>query len=99
MTALSKTLLTVAAIGLAGGSVIDFYYNADVNPSLTAVLPLGAIAFGLFLIVLVLQKEVALFDIEQKKKLQSLPVNAATAKPNKNTTSQPYIVQLKEKTL
>ena len=71
MTTLSKILLTVAVTGLAGGSIIDSYGNLS-NPAWTAVLPLGAIAFGLFLIVFMLEKEVAAYDKEQAEKEQTI---------------------------
>ena len=74
MTTLSKVLLTVAVAGLAGGSIIDFYVT-KANPALLAVLPLGAIAFGLFLIAFTLEKEMAKYDKEQSQKTPLLQRN------------------------
>jgi hypothetical protein len=98
MTILSKALLTTAVTGLAGGIIID-YHAAYGVPPLSAVLPLGAIASGLFLIAFMLEKEVATYDQEQAKKLPSLKSNASIPAQKKNTNVQtPTIVQLKEKT-
>ncbi|HEU6449156.1 MAG TPA: hypothetical protein VFV23_12025 [Verrucomicrobiae bacterium] len=69
MTTLSKTLLAGAVVGLFGGSVIDFG-DFNLAPGWTAVLPLGAIALGMFLIVLALEKEVSKFDAEEAEKMQ-----------------------------
>ncbi len=80
MTSLSKILLTVAVVGLTGGGMIDFY-GVKANPALAVVLPLGAIAFGLFLIVFMLEKEVAKYDEEQAKKMQPLECNTTPTRP------------------
>ena len=69
MTTLTKTLLATATIGLITGGIIDFG-NFNLVPAWTAVLPAGAIAFGMFLITLILEKEVANFDAEEANKLQ-----------------------------
>lgn len=99
MTILSKALLTTAVTGLAGGIIID-YHAAYGVPQLSAVLPLGAIASGLFLIAFMLEKEVATYDQEQAKKLPSLKCDAVPPSPKKDINVQtPTIVQLKEKTL
>jgi hypothetical protein len=99
MTILSKTLLTTAITGLVGGIIID-YHGAYGVPQLSAVLPFGAIASGLFLIVFMLEKEVATYEQEQAKKLLLLKGNPVISATKKNTNVQvPTIVQLKEKTL
>ena len=98
MTVLSKTLLAVAVTGLTGGIIIDSR-GFLANPALSVVLPVGAIAFGLFLIVFMLEKEVALFDIEQKKKSQPPPDNTTAAKPQPKSLSQPLIAEPNGKTL
>lgn len=98
MTTLSKILLTVAIGGLAGGSVIDCYF-VKANPALAAVLPLGAIAFGLFLIVFMLEKEIAQYDEEQAQKMQLLQRNTAPARLQPNPFTPPLAVQLKEKSI
>lgn len=72
MTTLSKILFAVAVTGLAGGSVIDFYVDL-VNSAWTAVLPLGAVALGLFLIIFMLEEEVAAYDKEQTEKIARTP--------------------------
>jgi hypothetical protein len=99
MTLLSKIQLTVAAGGLTLGSfVADYGDNA--NPlALTAALPLGAIAFGMFLIAFALQKEVAIYDREQAMKMQAPQRDTAPALKKKEISSQPTAVQLKEKTV
>lgn len=97
MTHLSKFLLTAAIAGLGGGSVIDFYY-VKANPALAAVLPLGAIAFGLFLIVFMLEKEVAKYDEEQGRKMQLIKGNTAPAS-FRPAAAAPITARLKEKAL
>lgn len=97
MTILPKTLLTVAVTGLTLGSVIASYGD-NANPlALAAVLPLGAVAFGLFLIVFALEKEVAVFDREQATKGPAPQCDAAPAPKNKEVGSQAGAVQLKQK--
>lgn len=98
MTTLSKALLTVAVGGLAGGSVID-YCDIKASPALAAVLPLGAIAFGLFLIVFMLEGEVAKYDQEQEAKLQLFQPNAAPAPAPSKPFAHAPVIQLKEKSL
>lgn len=79
MTILSKILLAVAIVGLAGGVIIDSHIGA--NPTLAVVLPIGAIALGLFLIVFMMESEMAKFDQEhagatpnhQNEATQSVP--------------------------
>lgn len=98
MTTLSKTLLTVALTGLAGGSVIDFHYNASANPSLTVILPVGAIASGLFLISLMMEKQTAIFDREQAEKLETLHRNASPPAIKEDTNPCAITAQRQEKT-
>jgi hypothetical protein len=68
MTTLSKILLVVAVVGLTGGILIDLH-GVNARPWLAAVLPLGAIASGLFLIVFMMEKEMAEYEKEQRAKL------------------------------
>jgi hypothetical protein len=68
MTTLSKTLLAVCVTGFAAGGVIDFG-GFNLNPAWTLALPLGAVSFGLFLISLMLEKEVAKFDAQESEKI------------------------------
>ncbi len=98
MTTLSKILLAVAVTGLPGGVVIDAG-GGSVYPALTVVLPISVIAFGLFLIVFMMQKEVSLFDIEQKNKSKSPPSNTMAAKPQSRNPPRPFIPDLKGKAL
>ncbi len=67
MTTAFKILSAVAATGLIGGTVIDTQ-NIDSHPGLAAVLPLGAIAFGVSLVMYMLEKEMAQYDAEQAAK-------------------------------
>ncbi|HXF10706.1 MAG TPA: hypothetical protein VN625_07980 [Desulfuromonadaceae bacterium] len=67
MTTATKIFLAVSVAGFAVGSVVDFCL-AGVNPMFTATLPVGAIFLGLFLISLILEKEVALYDAEHAQK-------------------------------
>lgn len=94
MTTTSKILLMVSVAGLVGGSFIDFH-GVNANPSLAAVLPLGAIAFGLFLIIFTMEKEVAKYDEEQEKTMQRIQSDAAafiSERPAQSgTTERPSI--------
>jgi hypothetical protein len=67
MTTATKTFLAVSVTGFAVGGIVDFCL-AKVDPMWTVALPVGAIFLGLFLISLVLEKEVALYDAEQAGK-------------------------------
>ena len=98
MTTLPKILLTVAVIGLAGGSIID-YHGVGERLFLTAVLPLGTVAFGLFLISLALEKEMAKYNEEQAAKFQQLQCNDTTPSPRTTPACRVTVVQLKAKTL
>jgi hypothetical protein len=69
MTTLSKTLLAVAITGMAAGGILDFG-GCKINPAWTVALPLGAIAYGMFLISFMLEKEVAGFDEDAAKELR-----------------------------
>lgn len=75
MTTLSKLLLTVAIFGLAAGSIVASR-GVGGHPTLAVLMPMGAIAFGLFLIVFILEKEVAMYDQEQAQKMQWLQATA-----------------------
>jgi hypothetical protein len=90
MTRLSKILLAVSVAGFVAGGIIDFG-GFNLGPSWAVVLPLGAIAFGLFLIVFMLEKEMAGFDEEEAKKLRlaSSPVLAARKQESKFIQLQP----------
>jgi hypothetical protein len=98
MTTLSKILLTVAISGLTAGCVIASLETLA-SPMLAAVLPLGAIAFGMFLIVFMMEKEVAKYDEEQASKMPCAQSNAAAPAPGPKTAHQGSVVYLKEKTL
>ncbi|HTV42087.1 MAG TPA: hypothetical protein VMF08_16070 [Candidatus Sulfotelmatobacter sp.] len=80
MTTLSKILLTIATTGLAGGSVVAFYGDNASPVALAVVLPLGAVAFGMFLIVFMLEKEVASYDQEQALKRPAPMQHRSSAK-------------------
>jgi hypothetical protein len=98
MTTLSKILLTVAITCTAAGSVIASL-DTLASPTLAAVLPLGAIAFGMFLIVFMMEKEVAKYDEEQATKMQRYQSNAAAPLPDRKPVPQGPTVYLKEKML
>jgi hypothetical protein len=90
MTTLSKILLSVSAAGFAAGSIIDFG-GFNVIPALTAVLPLGAVFFGLFMISLMLEKEMAKFDAEEAMKLQLIQRQPAVPAPKEKSSSNPSL--------
>jgi hypothetical protein len=97
MTMLSKTLLAVSATGFTAGSIIDFG-GFSLNPSWTVALPLGAVCFGLFLISLMLEKEMAGFDAEQARKWELIKCNVVAPAPKRKPDAQPIITQFREKT-
>ena len=102
MTTASKILATVSVTGLVGGSIIDYYRiptNPAANPALAALLPLGAIAFGLFLIVFMMEKEVAKYDEEEARKLQLRHRDALKPASPQKSADRPISMQLKEKVL
>src|SRR5215472_1761921 len=98
MTTLSKILLTVAITCTAAGIVIASL-DTLASPMLAAVLPLGAITFGMFLIVFMMEKEVAKYDEEQASKTQRYHSNAAVPAPGPKPVPQGPTVYLKEKML
>jgi hypothetical protein len=69
MTTATKSFLTVSVIGLTAGAIVDFCLTT-VNAMWTVALPVGAIFLGLFLISLILEKEVAAFDAEETQKFE-----------------------------
>lgn len=71
MKTVQKLLLTFAAIGLVIGLPVTFSHT---EPALAwaFALPAGAVFFGLFLISLVWQKEMAKFDEGERSKLEPL---------------------------
>ena len=97
MTKLSKILLTVAVTGLTGGILID-YCGVKNKPELAAVLPLGAIACGLFMIVFMLEKEMAKYDEEQAKKLEADQSNPLPIQRRFKAAATQQTTELKEKT-
>jgi hypothetical protein len=75
MTKLTKTFLVLGLAGFLAGGAIDAI-GTSVDPKWTVVLPLGAVFFGLFLIFLMLQKEMAAFDHEETARMQLVPLPA-----------------------
>ncbi len=78
MKASAKWLLTLALTGLGGGLFL-IWSGAKAAPAWAVLLPLGAICWGMFLITLLLQKEVASFDAEERWKIESAGRNRACA--------------------
>ena len=67
MSKITKTLLTLSVTGMVFGTAfVTGLLGMENVVSLYVVLPLGAVFFGLFLISLVLEKEDALFDKDQR---------------------------------
>jgi hypothetical protein len=69
MTRIPKVLLAVSLTAFAVGSVVDFD-DPGIPVGWTVAMPLGAVCFGLFLVTLLLQREVALFDAEERARLE-----------------------------
>jgi hypothetical protein len=65
MNILQKALLTLAIIGLVIGIPVTFRH-AEPAPGWTLALPVGVVSFGLFLISLLWQKEIAKFDDDER---------------------------------
>ena len=67
MSKITKTLLTLSVTGLVFGTAfVTGLLGMENVVALYVVLPLGAVFFGLFLISLMLEKEDALFDKDQR---------------------------------
>lgn len=96
MTTLTKTFLATAVIGFIVGSVIDFS-NLTTDPKWTVAMPLGAVFFGLFLISLMLQREMAAFDQEEAKRLEVVLHETAAPKTRSKMSVKRGIGLLKEK--
>jgi len=92
MTALSKTFLAASVTGFVAGSIIDFG-GFNLNPVWTVALPFGAIAYGLFLISFMLEKEVAKFDEDESKRLQLIKGIHAAPAPKQKPAARPIIIQ------
>jgi hypothetical protein len=71
MGKMTKTLLGLSLVGILAGLVFTAGLVNAVNSALYTVLPLGAVFFGLFLISMVLEKESALYDQEQRAALEA----------------------------
>jgi hypothetical protein len=69
MTTLPKICLAVSSAEFVAGSIIDFG-EFSVIPEAAAVLPLGAVFFGLFLISFMLEKEMVKFDAEEAERFE-----------------------------
>jgi|SRR5476651_1887362 hypothetical protein len=91
MTRLSKTLLTVAVTGIGAGGILDFG-GFKLNPAWTVVLPFGAIAYGMFLISFMLEKEVAKFDEDEAKELKLIQDSYAIPVPEAKPAVEPIII-------
>jgi hypothetical protein len=93
MTKLSKTLLAISVTGLVAGSIVDFG-GFNLNPAWTVALPFGAIAYGLFLISFMLEKEVAKFDEDEAKELQLIQDRYPAHAPKQKPAARPIIIHL-----
>ena len=78
MTRIPKVLLAVSLIAFALGSVAAFG-DPGIPVGWTVAMPLGAVCLGLFLVTFLLQKEVALFDEEERARLDLAGGYAATS--------------------
>jgi len=78
MTTATKTFLGISAAGFIVGAIVDFG-GFTVNPMWTVALPVGAIFLGVFLISLIMEKEVARYDDELAKKIALARQNTTPA--------------------
>jgi hypothetical protein len=96
MTTITKTFLAAAVVGFSIGSIVDFS-NLTTDPEWTVAMPLGAVFFGLFLISLMLEREMAAFDQEEAKRLEVLLHETAAPKTRPKTSVNQGIALLKER--
>ena len=74
MTRLPKICLAVSGVTFATGCLMWAGW-LHVAPALTLVMPVSAMAFGMFMVLLVLEKMMAEFDAEEaEKKLKLVPL-------------------------
>jgi hypothetical protein len=98
MTKLTKLFLALSLVGFAIGGVIDFS-SAPLDPKWTVLMPLGAVFFGLFLVSLMLEKEMAAFNREETEKLQLVRQEAPASARQPSHSGGQRTTQLKESTL
>jgi hypothetical protein len=96
MTTLTRTLLAAVVIGFIVGSVVDFT-KLTTNPAWTVAMPLGTVFFGLFLISLMLQREMAAFDREEAMKLELVAQDTTAPARRQKPTANAKLAHLKEK--
>lgn len=96
MTTLTKTFLAASVVGFTIGSIVDFS-NLTTDPTWTVAMPLGAVFFGLFLIFMMLQKEMAAFDQEGAKKMELVQQKATTQKTRPPRSAHQGIALFKER--
>jgi hypothetical protein len=96
MTTLTKTLLATSMVGFIIGSIVDFS-NLMTDPKWTVAMPLGAVFFGLFLISLMLEREMAAFDREEAKKMGLVQQKATTLKARPATNVNQGIALFQER--
>ena len=74
MTRFPKICLAVSAVTLAVGCLMWAGW-LHVAPALTLAMPVGAMAFGMFMVTLVMEKMTAEFDAEAvEKKMKPVPL-------------------------
>ncbi len=69
MTKIPQVLLAVSLTAFAVGSVAVLG-NPGIPVGWTVAMPLGAVCLGLFLVTFLLQREAALFDEEERARLE-----------------------------
>jgi hypothetical protein len=71
MAILTKILLAISSVASVAGGILDFG-RFKINPSLTIMLPMGAVFFGMFLISFMMEKEMTKFDEENILKYERI---------------------------
>jgi hypothetical protein len=101
MRASSKYLLILALLGLVGGV---FVASSDMNLplALEVVMPLGAIFTGLFLVSLLLKKEVVKFNEDERLKNEAIKLyqsslSSLPKKDGEKTFGSPHPVEIMER--
>jgi hypothetical protein len=75
--------MAISAGGFAAGGIIDFG-GFSVIPEVTVALPLGAVCFGLSIISLMMEREMAKFDVEEAKKIEPFLRKESAGSKSKN---------------
>ena len=100
MKASPKWLLVLALSGLVGGVLVASSHR-DLPLALDVVMPLGAIFTGLFLVSLLLKKEAAKFNEDERSKIEAIKLYQSSNSPKtpgEDTSVTPRVPKAAEQT-